>query len=75
MIAMGILIVLGVLILAEFQTKRIVAPINEMDPDDPKAGEVYDELAPPMYFMWTRIWWVRPVSRRIIRSEVPVSGW
>lgn len=46
MIAMGILIVLGVLILAEFQTKRIVAPINEMDPDDPKAGEVYDELAP-----------------------------
>lgn len=46
MIAMGILIVLGVLILAEFQTKRIVAPINGMDPDDPKAGEVYDELAP-----------------------------
>lgn len=46
MIAMGILIVLGVLILAEFQTKHIVAPINEMDPDDPKAGEVYDELAP-----------------------------
>lgn len=46
MIAMGILIVVGVLILAEFQTKRIVAPINEMDPDDPKAGEVYDELAP-----------------------------
>lgn len=34
MIAMGILIVVGVLILAEFQTKRIVAPVNEMDPDD-----------------------------------------
>lgn len=46
MIAMAILIVMGVLILAEFQTKRIVAPINGMDPDDPKAGEVYDELAP-----------------------------
>lgn len=46
MIAMAILIVMSVLILAEFQTKRIVAPINEMNPDDPKAGEVYDELAP-----------------------------
>lgn len=31
MIAMAILIVLGVLIVAEFQTKRIVAPINRMD--------------------------------------------
>ena len=46
MIAMAILIVMGVLILAEFQTKRIVAPINGMDPDDPKADTVYDELAP-----------------------------
>ena len=46
MIAMAILIVLGVLILAELQTKRIIAPINEMDPDNPQAGEVYDELAP-----------------------------
>ncbi len=46
MIAMAILIVLGVLILAEFQTKHIVAPINRMDPDDPQADEVYDELAP-----------------------------
>ena len=46
MIAMGILIVLGVLILAELQTKRIIAPINKMDPDNLKADEVYDELAP-----------------------------
>lgn len=46
MIAMGILIVLGVLILAELQTKRIIAPINKMDPDNLQAGEVYDELAP-----------------------------
>lgn len=46
MIAMAILIVLGVLILAEFQTKRIIAPINQMNPDDPQAGDVYDELAP-----------------------------
>ena len=46
MIAMAILIVMGVLILAELQTKRIVAPINAMDPDDPQADTVYDELAP-----------------------------
>ena len=46
MIAMGILIVFGVLILAELQTKRIIAPINKMDPDNLQAGEVYDELAP-----------------------------
>ena len=46
MIAMAVLIVLGVLILAEFQTKRIIAPINQMNPDDPQAGDVYDELAP-----------------------------
>ena len=46
MIAMGILIVLGVLILAELQTKRIIAPINKMDPDNLQADEVYDELAP-----------------------------
>ena len=41
MIAMGILIVFGVLILAELQTKRIIAPINKMDPDNLQAGEVY----------------------------------
>ena len=46
MIAMGILILLGVLILAELQTKRIIAPINKMDPDNLQADEVYDELAP-----------------------------
>lgn len=46
MIAMAILIVLGVLVVAEFQTKRIVAPINRMNPDDPQVNEVYDELAP-----------------------------
>ena len=46
MIAMAVLIVLGVLILAEFQTKRIISPINQMNPDDPQAGDVYDELAP-----------------------------
>ena len=32
--------------LAELQTKRIIAPINKMDPDNLQAGEVYDELAP-----------------------------
>lgn len=34
------------MLLAEMQTKRIVEPINELDPDEPQQGKVYDELAP-----------------------------
>lgn len=32
--------------IAEFQTKRIVEPINRLNPDDPQAEKVYDELSP-----------------------------
>lgn len=34
------------MVLAEVQTKRIVAPINQLNPDAPQAEKVYDELSP-----------------------------
>lgn len=34
------------MILADAQTKRIVKPINELDPDNPKTDQVYEELYP-----------------------------
>lgn len=34
------------MILAELQTKRIVNPINQLNPDAPQEEKVYDELAP-----------------------------
>lgn len=34
------------MILAEVQTKRIVDPINRLDPDCPQEEKVYDELSP-----------------------------
>lgn len=32
--------------IAELQTKRIVEPINRLNPDEPQAEKVYDELSP-----------------------------
>ncbi len=34
------------MVLAEWQTKRIVKPINELDLDHPEENHIYDELAP-----------------------------
>ena len=40
-------VIFGVtMVLAELQTKRIVDPINRLDPKNPQAEQVYDELAP-----------------------------
>ena len=34
------------MVLAEFQTRKIVEPINQIDLDDPQYEQVYDELSP-----------------------------
>lgn len=34
------------MVLADFQTKRIVEPINRLNPDAPQEEKVYDELSP-----------------------------
>lgn len=40
-------VIFGVtMVLAEIQTKRIVEPVNRLDPDNPQAEKVYDELSP-----------------------------
>lgn len=46
MIVMAVAIFGVTMALAELQTKRIVAPINRLDPENPQAEKVYDELAP-----------------------------
>ncbi len=43
-ICVGIFIV--AILLANWQTKRIVAPINNLDLDNPMANETYEELSP-----------------------------
>lgn len=46
MLAMAAVIFGITMILADAQTKRIVKPINELDPDDPKTDQIYEELDP-----------------------------
>lgn len=46
MIGMAVVIFGVTMMLAEIQTKRIVEPINRLDPDAPQAENVYDELSP-----------------------------
>lgn len=46
MIGMAAIIFGVTMMLADIQTKRIVEPINKLDPDAPQAGTVYDELSP-----------------------------
>lgn len=46
MIGMAVVIFGVTMMLAEIQTKRIVGPINRLDPDAPQAENVYDELSP-----------------------------
>ncbi len=46
MIEMAVVIFGVTMMLAEIQTKRIVEPINRLDPDAPQAENVYDELSP-----------------------------
>lgn len=43
---LAVLVFLLSMILAETQTRRIVAPINELDLDRPEENTIYDELAP-----------------------------
>lgn len=46
MIGMAVVIFGVTMMLADIQTKRIVEPINELDPDALQAEHVYDELSP-----------------------------
>lgn len=46
MFIMAIVIFAFTMMLAELQTKRIVAPINQLNPEAPQEDKVYDELAP-----------------------------
>ncbi len=46
MLIMAILIYGAAMILADHQTKRIVEPINRLNPDCPQEEKVYDELSP-----------------------------
>ena len=46
MVVMAVVIFGVTMVLAEIQTKRIVDPINRLDPKNPQAEQVYDELAP-----------------------------
>ncbi|MDD3251643.1 MAG: ATP-binding protein [Lachnospiraceae bacterium] len=46
MIIMAVAIFGVTMLLAEHETKRIVAPINELNPDAPQEDLVYDELSP-----------------------------
>lgn len=46
MIIMAVLIYGAAMIMADRQTKRIVAPINRLNPDSPQEEKVYDELSP-----------------------------
>lgn len=46
MIGMAVVIFGVTMMLAEIQTKRIVEPINRLNPDAPQAENVYDELSP-----------------------------
>ena len=46
MVVMAVAIFGATMLVADVQTKRIVAPINNLDPDAPQAEDVYDELSP-----------------------------
>lgn len=46
MAAMAAAILAVTMLLARRQTRRIVEPINQLDPDHPQDGYVYDELSP-----------------------------
>ncbi|MCD8084171.1 MAG: ATP-binding protein [Clostridiales bacterium] len=46
MAAMAVLIFVLTMFLAHVQTAKIVEPINQLDPEHPEEGIVYDELAP-----------------------------
>lgn len=46
MLAVAVVIFGITMILADAQTKRIVKPINELDPDDPQTDQIYEELDP-----------------------------
>ncbi len=46
MIIMAALIYGAAMVLADRQTKRIVEPINRLNPDSPQEEKVYDELSP-----------------------------
>jgi len=46
MAALAVLAALSIMLFAKWQTRRIVEPINEIDPENPQAGQVYEELSP-----------------------------
>lgn len=46
MVLMAVAIFGATMILADMQTKRIVNPINQLNPDSPQDEKIYDELAP-----------------------------
>lgn len=46
MVVMAVVIFSLTMGIAEVQTKRIVGPINQLNPDEPQMDQVYDELSP-----------------------------
>lgn len=46
MVVVAILVLGITMILAKMQTKRIIDPINRLNPEDPQAEKIYDELSP-----------------------------
>lgn len=46
MAAMAVVIMGLAMLLSDFQTRRIVEPINRLNPDEPQAEKIYDELSP-----------------------------
>ncbi len=46
LILIGIIVLILAIILANRQTKRIIAPINNLNLDDPESNEIYDEILP-----------------------------
>lgn len=43
---MAVVLMFATIILTEIRTKQIIAPINELNLDDPQADAIYDELSP-----------------------------
>ncbi|MCI6885864.1 MAG: ATP-binding protein [Lachnospiraceae bacterium] len=46
MVVMAAMILVLAMLLSDFQTKRIVEPINRLNPDAPQEEKIYDELSP-----------------------------
>lgn len=46
MVVMAVLIFGVTMVIAQMQTRRIVEPINRLNPDAPQAEKIYDELSP-----------------------------